>query len=84
MVEVSRVCHRRGRSGNEKERQRRKVEKGDDGKEKQDWKEESNKELRETGMSVISDISQESLALPRHFLMPLSQLSRLLGTPCSL
>lgn len=53
MVEVSRVCHRRGRSGNEKERQRRrrrrKVEKGDDGKEKQDWKEESNKELREAG-----------------------------------
>lgn len=60
------------------------MEKEDDGKEKQEWKEGSNKELREAGMSVISDISQASLALPRHFLMPLSQLSRLLGTPCSL
>lgn len=60
------------------------MEKGDVGKEKQEWEEESNKELREAGMSAIRDISQESLALPCHFLMPLSQLPRLLRTPCSL
>lgn len=85
---MSRVCQHRGRSGNEKERQRRrqrrKLEKGDDEKEKQEWKEESNKELREAGMSAIGDISQESLALSCHFLMSLSLLSRLLRNPCSL